>query len=53
MQTQAILDAEISGFQDLRPHPKTRRLFFGEIIRRNGFGGETVRQFLKELPTLP
>ncbi len=33
--------------------PKTSALFYREIIRNNGFDGGMVKQFLRELPTLP
>jgi beta-glucosidase len=32
--------------------PKPSALFYRDIIRENGFGGETVQRYLKELPTL-
>jgi len=27
-------------------------MFYRDIIQANGFGGETVRRYLKELPSL-
>jgi beta-glucosidase len=33
--------------------PKPTALFYRDLIRQNGFGGELVRRYLPELPTLP
>jgi len=40
-------------FQTFRRTPKPSAFFYQEIIRENGFSGETVRQYLDTLPTLP
>jgi beta-glucosidase len=40
-------------FETFRRTPKPSALFYREVIRENGFGGETVRQYLDALPALP
>jgi len=39
-------------FNTFKRTPKPSASFYRDIIRENGFGGETVRRYLKELPTL-
>jgi beta-glucosidase len=40
-------------FRTFRRTPKPSAFFYREVIRENGFSGETVRQYLDVLPTLP
>lgn len=40
-------------FQTFARTPKPSAFFYRDIIQHNGFSGETVRRYLKELPTLP
>lgn len=39
-------------FQTFQRTPKPSALFYRDIIQHNGYSGQTVRQYLKELPTL-
>ncbi len=40
-------------FETFKRTPKPSAMFYQEVIRQNGFDGETVRRYLRELPTLP
>lgn len=40
-------------FHSFKRTPKPSAYFYKEVIQGNGFSGETVRQFLDVLPTLP
>ncbi len=40
-------------FQTFQRTPKPSAFFYQEVIRENGFSGETVRRYLDALPTLP
>jgi beta-glucosidase len=39
-------------FETFQRTPKPSAMFYRAIIGQNGFGGDTVRRFLQELPTL-
>jgi beta-glucosidase len=39
-------------FNTFKRTPKPSAMFYRDIIQSNGFGGDTVRHYLKELPTL-
>ena len=39
-------------FQTFERTPKPSALFYRQVIRDNGFDGETIRAFLDALPTL-
>jgi beta-glucosidase len=39
-------------FETFQRTPKPCAMFYRDIIKRNGFEGQTVQRYLKELPTL-
>ncbi|HSQ17315.1 MAG TPA: family 1 glycosylhydrolase, partial [Anaerolineales bacterium] len=39
-------------FETFKRTPKPSAMFYRDIIKENGFGGETVKRYLKELPSL-
>ena len=41
------------NFETFTRTPRPRAFFYRAIIEANGFSGQTVRQYLETLPTLP